>query len=46
MKTRDEQVAELTKRLMEGGWSSVYSFVNNHVEDWELEEDENEGDEE
>lgn len=48
--TRDEAVAKLTKSLAEGGWSSIYSFVVSHVEDWELdfsdEEDETETDEE
>lgn len=42
MEDRDKKIAELTKKLMEGGWSSVYSFVDNHVEDWELDDEDDE----
>ena len=43
MKTRDEKVAEYTRKMMEGGWSSVYNFIDTHIEDWELDdEDEDE----
>jgi hypothetical protein len=41
-KTRDEKVAEYTKQIIEGGWSSVYHFVDTHIEDWELDDDEEE----
>ena len=42
MKTRDEQIEEITKQLVEGGWSSIYGFVDSHIQDWELETEEDE----
>ncbi len=42
MKTRDEKIIAKTKQIIEGGWSSIYNFVQNHIEDWELDEDEDE----
>jgi hypothetical protein len=42
MKNRDEKVAEFTKDLMQGGWSSVYNFVDSHIEDWELDDEDEE----
>ena len=40
---RQKAISDLTKHLAEGGWSSIYNFVETHVEDWELDiEDEEE----
>lgn len=41
MKSRDEQIAEITKSLVQGGWSAIYSFVEDHIQDWELDNDDN-----
>lgn len=34
--TRDEAIIKLAKEIAQGGWSSIYSFVESHAEDWEL----------
>lgn len=45
-KTWEENISELTKRISEGGWSSLYSFVEQHAtEDDFYWEDDDEDDE-
>ena len=39
-KTRDEKIEAIASQLVQGGWSSIYSFVDSHVTDDELAEDE------
>ena len=41
MKTRDEQINDIEKRIAQGGWSSIRAYVEDHIQDWELEDDEN-----
>lgn len=41
MKTRDEQINDIAKRIAQGGWSSIRAYVEDHIQDWELEDDEN-----
>ena len=42
VKTREEKVEEITARLARNGWSSIYSFVEQHVTDDDLADDEDE----
>lgn len=44
-KTREEKVVETARRLAEGGWSSIYSFVDKYLEDDDYYGDEDDEDE-
>lgn len=44
--TRDEKIERLTFRLANGGWSSIYSFVEEHAEEYELDEMDDEDEDE
>ena len=39
MKTRDEQINDIARRIALGGWSSIRAYVEDHIQDWELEDD-------
>ena len=38
--TREEAVEIVAKKLAQNGWSSIYSFVERHLEDYEWPEEE------
>ena len=46
--TREEKVAKLTRQIAQGGWTSIYSFVDDHAteEDFDDEEENENEDEE
>lgn len=38
--TRDEKLDKFVHNIVQGGYSSIYHFIDTHVEDWELDEEE------
>jgi len=39
MKTRDEQIDDIARHIARGGWSSIRAYVEDHIQDWELEDE-------